>query len=297
MQQLAPCPSQQPPRPIPYGLVSLLDMMNFNLSALLYALILLRQEAAFAAFKAAREPNDRMSDADLERFRANLDGIAQVLNALFIAEGRLGRLATMARLGAQYVDVAHELAALDSDILDASATERFYHYPREKGLLVFRVPGDWLATLKAFPSAEKDVKAAVDCYALGHSHASIHHSMMVLERGLPTLAARLKVKFNPDKATWKDLTKGITDRITAERNLMSATPKGKKPPSRAAAKKKSNFLEACEEAVIEFRYFTSVWRNHVAHGRADYDENDAKKVLEHVRTFMEVITTKLKLKE
>ncbi len=120
---------------------------------------------------------------------------------------------------------------------------------------------------------------------------------MVLEFGLPALATRLKVKFVPDRATWADLTKEITKKITTERLVLANTPKGAKPPSRAAAKKRSAFLEACEEAVIEFRYFTTVWRNHIAHGRGDYDENDAKKVLEHVRTFMEAIVIKLKLKE
>jgi hypothetical protein len=59
----------------------------------------------------------------------------------------------------------------------------------------------------------------------------------------------------------------------------------------------ARFLDACEEAATEFRYFASVWRNHIAHARGNYDENDAKKVLDHVRSFMETIATKLRLKE
>lgn len=272
-------------------------MMNFNLHAFTWARILVRQEYALAE-RGAATGGTRLTEQDQARLNDNLkNGISPPLNALFIADDRLGTIYNIVRQRGRYEDLAHELKALDSDMLNATRYERFYHYPREKGLLVLRVPGDWAAALKAFPSAEEDIKAAVDCYALGHNHASIHHSMMVLEFGLPALATRLKVRFNPDKAAWADLTKGIRDKIAVERAALAQHPKGSSPPTRTAAKRKTAFLEACEEAAIEFRYFTTVWRNHVAHGRAHYDENDAKKVLEHVRTFMEVITTKLKLKE
>lgn len=272
-------------------------MINWSLNDFCWALRLLEQEAAEATFKELDHAHDPIAPNYLKRFRQNLQGIAAPLHALFIAEGRLGDLATLARLGGTYGDLAHELHALKSDIAHAVQFERFYHYPREKGLMVLRVPGDWAPTIKAFPSSEEDVKAAVDCYALGHNHASVHHSMMVLEFGLPALAKRLRVAFNPDKATWAELTREIGKKIAADRLALANTPRGSKPPSRAVAKKRSGFLDACEEAAIEFRYFTTVWRNHVAHGRGDYDQNDAKKVLEHVRTFMEVIATKLKLKE
>lgn len=291
---LAPCPSQ-PPQPIPYGHVSLLDMMNFNLHAFMWTLKLIRQEWAIAE---GRIPtNDLDGEMDGGRLLDNLKGIARTLNPLFIAEDRLATLFQLTHNLGRYEEIAHELKALDSDVLSAARYERFYHYPREKGLLVLRVPGDWAATLKAFPSSEEDVKAAVDCYALGHNRASIHHSMMVLEFGLPALARRLKAPFNPNKGTWKDITKSIQEKIDEGRASAASTKKGAKPPTRSQAKARSAFLDACEEAAIEFRYFTSVWRNHVAHGRGDYDENDAKKVLEHVRTFMEIIATKLKLKE
>jgi hypothetical protein len=60
------------------------------------------------------------------------------------------------------------------------------------------------------------------------------------------------------------------------------------------AKKPSDFLTFLSEAAKEFRYFKDAWRNHSAHGRAAYDENDARKVLIHVRDFMEHISTRLK---
>ncbi len=296
MQQLAYSPSQRH-RPIPYGLVSLWDMINFCLHQFVLAIDLLDQEIHLTA---KREQYANVSDDDLARLYGNLQSISLSVNKFGnLADGRIGTVWAIARkaLVVPNARLLHELVALRDDVKRECEFERFYHYSRDRGAMLLRVHGDWSATIKAFPSAKEDISAAVDCYALGHNHASIHHSMMVLEFGLPALANRLRVKFNPNKATWKDITRGISDRVAEERSAMSHAAKGSKPLSRPAAKRKSSYLDDCEEAAIEFRYFANVWRNHIAHGRADYDDNDAKKVLEHVRTFMEVISTKLKLKE
>lgn len=162
-------------RPIPHGLVSLWDMINFKLHALLLAHILIRQEYGFAAKTAKAVSGARLSAADQERLRGNLQhGIVPPLRALYIADDRLGTVVSLVEHRGPYSELAHELKALASDVLDATRYERFYHYPRDKGLLVLRVPGDWETPIKAFPSTEEDIKAAVDCYALGHDRASLY---------------------------------------------------------------------------------------------------------------------------
>jgi hypothetical protein len=277
-------------------------MINFNLHAFVLAMALLEQESAIANVRAIyardKEGPDKIQEDDLARFRQNLtNGIAPPLNALFIGEGRLGDLATIARLGGAYEDLAHELHALRSDIRHASQFERFYHYRKDRGLLLITKDADWATVLTAFPSTRRDVDAAVDCYALEHPDASIYHCMMILERGLPALAKRIGARFKKERPTWKDMTDAIRSRIDARRNALMSPPRGSRPLSKAAAKKERELLETAGEAAIEFKFFEHAWRNHIAHGRAAYDENDAKKVLEHVRTFMEVIATKLKLRE
>jgi hypothetical protein len=294
---LALCPSHEI-KPIPYGLVSLWEMINFNLQPLMDAWLLIRREYSLASKEDKADPGEaKPSVSDQERLKQNLQIIWEPLAALQMADDRLGAIAALIRRCGPYAELAHELKALSSDVMRAAQHERFYHYPRDKGLLVIRIPEDWEAALKAFPSAEKDVKAAVDCYALGHNNASIHHSMMILEFGLPAIAKRLKVRLNKNKATWTPIIENIRDAIDVRRKALAFSPSGQKPPSSAAAARERAFLEACEESAIEFRYFTNVWRNHISHGRGNYDENDAKKVLDHVRTFMELIATKLKLKE
>jgi hypothetical protein len=59
------------------------------------------------------------------------------------------------------------------------------------------------------------------------------------------------------------------------------------------AKKRAD-MTLFAEAATEFVWFKEAWRNHVAHGRARYDENDALKVITHVRGFMERLSTRLK---
>lgn len=294
---LALGPSQET-KPIPYGLVSLWDMINFNIYPLMNAWALIRREYSLASKSDSGAPGEaRPSDSDQERLKDSLQTILEPLKALQIADDRLGAIAALIKRRGPYAELAHELKALSSDVMRAAQHERFYHYPREKGLLVQQVPEDWAATLKAFPSAAEDVMAAVDCYALGHNQASIYHCMAVLERGLPALAKRLSVKIKKARPTWKDMIDSIRAKVDVRRTNLQSPPKGSKPLSKRAAKNEHDLLGICGEAALEFRFFEHAWRNHIAHGRANYDENDAKKVLEHVKAFMELIAAKLNLKE
>lgn len=287
---------------IPDGLVSLWQMMNFSVCAFYLAIQTLEQELAAATVGTFKAPDEagfpaRISVEDQTRVLRNMEVIAAPLTQMGIAEGRLGDIFQMGRRGGTYDRLAHELAALKSDIRHATEFERFYHYPRDKGTLVLRVPSDWAECLKAFPSTKEDVRAGVDCYAMGHPNASIHHMMMVLERGLPAFAKRLRVRMKPDRSTWGSVIRDIRQEIDRRRTLLENPPRGTKPPTPKTAVKTRVFLDQCEEAAMQLRYFTNVWRNHVAHGHVPYDENDAKKVIEHVRLFMETLASKLQLVE
>ena len=104
-------------------------------------------------------------------------------------------------------------------------------------------------------------------YALGHNNASVYHSMMVLERGLPPFAKRLNVKVKPNRNSCGPIIDDIRKEIDARQAKLAQPPKGSKPLSKGAAQTEKRFLEACQETAIEFRYFTDIWRNHIAHGR------------------------------
>lgn len=298
--QLALCPSPSPEiKPIPYGLVSLLDMINFSLNRFVWMLKLLNQEFSIAADNASRNVMAVLTPSDKERFTSNFREICDVCNALVLqtAVHRLGHIFVRLRDDVKYVELAAELEVLSQAVQDDIQYEIFYHYPRAKGQLVFNVPAHWQAALASFPSAKEDIEAAVDCYALGHNNASIYHSMMVLECGLPALAKKLKVTIQPKRNSWGPIIDDIRAEIDARGRRLAQTPRGSTPLNARKAKVEKQFLEACQEAAIEFRYFADVWRNHIAHGRGNYDENDAKKVLDHVRSYMETISRKLNLRE
>jgi len=153
------------------------------------------------------------------------------------------------------------------------------------------------AAAHAFPKADKNMKEASRCYALEAHNASIYHAMMVLEAGLPALAKRLQVRFRPDKASWGNLIEDVQRKIASELNLLAHPPRGSVPLGAKAAKNKKSFLDGCQGAAMQFGYFKDVWRNHIAHGRADYEDTDALKCLRHVRDFMSVLAIQLRLRE
>jgi hypothetical protein len=148
----------------------------------------------------------------------------------------------------------------------------YYQYPNDKGLLLKAWKEDWKDALAAFPAIQIDAYSATDCYALGHSIASVFHSMRVLEFGLAAIAADVGLVF--DLQQWHNIIEQIESKIEAERKSL---PKG-------AAR--NNRLQFLSESAKEFFYFKDGWRNYVAHNRANYDEPQALSVLTHVRTFM-----------
>ena len=54
----------------------------------------------------------------------------------------------------------------------------------------------------AFPSCAGDIQKARSCYALGQEDGCVHHLMLVLERGLKALAAKLGVQYQPQLAEY-----------------------------------------------------------------------------------------------
>jgi hypothetical protein len=307
MQQLAPSPSQPESRPIPYGLVSLWDMINFSVALYVDQLRILemmearvRKPPALNALALASVQEDGGLSEIFHAARRSVEATKRILIPLdsHVLRTQIEWLEMSLNYAGMHnlEDIANKLATLIRTIETELHDHRFYHYPRDKGRLLERTSSDWATVIAAFPKAEEDIKAAVDCYALGHNHASIYHSMMVLEHGLPALARRLRVPVKKDRASWGGIIKDIREEIDRRHHALFQTPKGQTPPTAKVAKATKKLLDPCRQAAIEFSYFTENWRNHIAHVRATYDENDAKKVLEHVRSFMEVIATKLRLK-
>ncbi|MFZ3324412.1 MAG: hypothetical protein WA231_00320, partial [Methylocella sp.] len=177
-------------------------------------------------------------------------------------------------------DIASELRVLRETIDDGVKEQMIYRYPQEKSNVLKNWKVSWAPILSSFPSADKDIIAGVDLWALDHSTASVFHFMRVLEHGLRALTTDVGVKF--DIQNWQN----VIDEIEAEiRKLGKTLPRG-------AAK--SDRLQFLSEAAKEFVYFKDGWRNYASHNRVAYDEHQARSVLEHVRSFMNGLAAKLK---
>jgi hypothetical protein len=134
--------------------------------------------------------------------------------------------------------------------------------------------------LSAFPSTDREIFSAVDCFALGHNTASVFHCMRILERGLGALAIELGLSF--DIQQWNTIIEKIEAKIA---ELRKTLPRGIE---------KNERLQFLSEAAKEFFYFKDGWRNYVSHNRGDYDEHQSRSVLEHVKTFMSRLAERIK---
>ena len=176
-------------------------------------------------------------------------------------------------------DFAAEFRVLREAIEGEIKFEYFFHYQKAKALLLLHAPGDWGATLGSFRSAKKDIDEAVDCYACGHETACVFHCMRILEHGLRELASAVNLTF--DVQVWNDIINQIESAI---RDLGN---------SWGRSTLKSEWMGFYSEAAKEFFHFKDGWRNHVSHNHATYDEPSARNVLEHVRTFMNHLSSRL----
>jgi hypothetical protein len=118
----------------------------------------------------------------------------------------------------------------------------------------------------AFPSCERDIRNAGSCYALEQEDACVHHLMLVLERGLKALAAKVGV-CPYQQSSWHTV---ITNIDTKTKTL----PRG---PD----------LDFYREVNAQFGFLKVAYRNHSEHAHDDfYDMPKALHILNHVRDFM-----------
>ncbi len=188
--------------------------------------------------------------------------------------------------------VLTQLDLIDEIFARESRKHQFAHITPIKAQLLLSIESQWSHIWKNFPSVEAPSRAAIEAYAVGLNEASVYHMMMAVEPGLKTLARRLRVKY--DRQVWDAIIADIKNALRVAVGARRSTPKGSRPPSPAAAARLRADITLFSEAAIEFVWFKEAWRNHVAHGRAKYDENDALKVITHVHGFMERLSTRLR---
>lgn len=176
-------------------------------------------------------------------------------------------------------DVGTECRVLRETIDAGLDNQSIYRYPSEQWQVLKHWKADWKTVLEKFPSTQDDILAAVDCWALCYGTASVFHAMRVLEYGLAALAGNVEITITTQ--TWQTVIDQIESRIRAL---------GKELPSGLGKNERLRFLS---EAAKEFVWFKDGWRNHTSHNRATYDIHQARSAMEHVRSFMTVLSRQL----
>lgn len=260
----------------PYRLWSLLDMQRI-LGGLWIILI---RDLEWAHHSLIMSP-----DSSVEELGKVVDGIVEEAVKIPLR----GPFMLQAKRLKKYIDGGmrgDRLALLASELREQLIAEfadyLFFVVPPERKW-VYLDPEKWFgpAVAAKFPDTRRDIRDACQCFSLGQWTATVFHSMRVLERGLRDLAARVNTTPSApiELENWKNIIDQIEKAIRAKEGVTKSA-------------QKSEDLEFYSTAAVEFRYFKDAWRNHVAHSRSDYDEQDSMRVLSHVRDFMNHLTTR-----
>lgn len=137
--------------------------------------------------------------------------------------------------------------------------------------------------VKAFPSAQDDIKEALLCLATEANTAAVFHLMRVAEFGLRVLARdrRASVPKGPlELATWEEVVKALEE---SEKKIHGY-------PKTLVREQQYDFYHG---ALMEIRRFKNVWRNDIMHARDSYDRNDAIRVFNHVCAFMNILGSRI----
>lgn len=176
-------------------------------------------------------------------------------------------------------DYKHQLHTLHEAIEDDARRRFFFYLPPEKLKRYSSRNKAWKAVKEKFKSAVPAIDEAELCLVVGANNSAVYQGMMVLEKGLRSLAKELDVLYGVDQ--WAVVIQNIESAVT---KLERTLPK---------SGEKTETLKFYSQAAIEFRYFKDAWRNHVAHARGDYDEHQALSIISHVHDFMTQLSPRL----
>jgi hypothetical protein len=269
----------------PYGIVSWWDMEQFSARA--YYLVGKLMERVRLDYWFARRPGDSaFSGSALDDViqPASADGLADFMAQ--IAEHCLAIGLEMPAKQSAYIrdsvprmtnrQAAEGIDCLDRLIRWAMENHLFFSIsPGEAQLYKQDEPPFGQEVQNSFPSASFDVAEAGKCLALGRGTACVMHLGRAVECGLKVLASELKL---PPRNDWG---KHLTD-IEAE---LTARYKA------AGARTPDELFFA--EAAAQIGHIKHAWRNPTMHVDRTYTEDEAKGILQAVRSFMQQLATKL----
>jgi hypothetical protein len=260
------------------GIRSLLDVVSFQLDQ--YTEHWRAWAGAYIAANGLDDPKDEHAFSDLAEW---IGDMRRMCGHLGLGSDRMIERIAAKFTGEEKVSGPVACALVDElieSLRDSVENRKCYLMgPEECRLLEWKAAPE---IMYAFPAAVADLEEAAACLAFGRYKATEFHSMNALESPLRAMAKYFSVRFDPSSSTWGAVIGNLRDRIDS----IGRTAK--------RGRRKSDTLQFYGEAAKEFSYFMEAWRNHVMHGRGTYDQHTARSVWEHVVTFTEHLSKRLK---
>jgi len=178
-----------------------------------------------------------------------------------------------------------EQISMIEKLADRELNGKFFLYvPPERGrfwptMNKQNVFGDEVAT--KFPSTSFDAGNAGVCLATMMSTAAVFHLMRVLEIGLTALGKVFGVPL--EHTNWQNAIEQIENKIRG----MHKDPVWKALPD---CKEQQEFFA---QAASFFALLKDAWRNQTMHARAKYTEDEAERIFDTVKAFMQKLAERL----
>ena len=175
-----------------------------------------------------------------------------------------------------------------NDIGDLSKKEiegkAFFYVPAERAKFFPKVANPHIfgkEVGQAFPSAFQDIAESGICLSLDRGSACVFHLMRVLEIGLSVLGAKFGISLA--HTNWAPAIEEIESKIRD----MHRDPAWKQFSD---CKQQQEFYA---QAASHFWVLKDAWRNYTMHVRGFYTEEQAERIFENVKGFMQKLAERL----
>lgn len=135
------------------------------------------------------------------------------------------------------------------------------------------------AVADKFPKAVGDIEEAGNCYAVGRNTACVFHLMRVMEIGVRYFGKRMKIP-NVNQLEWQPILNHINGAI----NKLGVAPPGTKLTAPQKMKR-----DKYAKAAVYLENVKNAWRNNVMHPKESYSDEEAEKVFQTVKAYMQYL--------
>ena len=181
-----------------------------------FALSLGSLKESTAILKGSGSYSSKVSTSDAERLRDLLAMISRECPKHgLVHTSDMAGLASGRTPPATYLELFQLLNHLNDALSNELSKEAIFRIPPDRKEYYDRDELFGPKVHVAFPSYARDIQKAGSCCAMGQEDACVHHLMLVLERGLKTLATKVGITYH--QPTWQNIINEI------ERKLKSMT--------------------------------------------------------------------------